>query len=81
MTTLDPITRTVYEFIRDYLRDKRISPTQREIGEGCHIAHTSTLTHLARLEGMAWIERDHNVPRSIRLGELAPDYDPETDNA
>ncbi len=81
MTTLDPITRQIYEFIRDYLKTERRSPTQREIGEGCHVAHTSTLTHLARLEGMGWIEREHNMPRSIRLGPLAPDYDPVAEDA
>ncbi len=81
MTDIDPTTRTIYEFIRDYLKTERRSPAQREIGDGCYIAHTSVLTHLARLEGMGWIEREPNIARSIRLGPLAPDYVSEEDNA
>lgn len=67
-------TRRVYEFIRDYIREQRRPPTLREIGEGVFMAHTSALRHLAHLEGLGWIEREYNQPRSIRLGEQAPDY-------
>ena len=75
MTDIDPTTRDVYEFIRDYLEEEKRSPSVREIGDGCYVGHTTILTHLARLEGMGWIEREMNMARSIRLGERAPDYD------
>lgn len=81
MTDIAPTTHTIYEFIRDYLKAERRSPAQREIAEGCYLAHTTVLTHLARLEGMGWIEREPNIARSIRLGPLAPDYEPEEENA
>lgn len=79
MVELDPLTRTVYEYIRDYLRQERRPPTLREIGAGCYVGHTTVLTHLARLEGMGWIEREIGRARSIRLGPYAPDYEPEAD--
>ena len=75
MTNIDSTTRDVYEFIRDYLQEEKRSPSVREIGDGCYVGHTTILTHLARLEGMGWIEREMNMARSIRLGDRAPDYD------
>lgn len=78
---LEPITRQVYEFIRDFHRREGFSPSLREIGEGCYVAHTTALTHIARLEGMGWVTREFLKPRSIRLAEFAPDYNPELDKA
>jgi SOS-response transcriptional repressor LexA len=75
MTEIDPNTLEVYRFIRDYLEEEKRSPSIREIGDGCFVGHTTILTHLARLEGMGWIEREMNMARSIRLGEYAPDDD------
>jgi len=75
MSDIEPMTQTVYEFVRDYLKREKRSPSLREIGVGCFIAHTSVLTHLARLEGMAWVEREMNMARSLRLGPRAPDYE------
>jgi DNA-binding MarR family transcriptional regulator len=76
---LEPLTREVYEFVRDFRRREGYSPTLREIGSACFVAHTTVLTHVARLEGMGWLTRDFLKPRSIRLGDLAPDYIPELD--
>jgi len=74
---LDELTWRVYFFIRDYLREHRRPPTLREIGAGCYSSHTSILRHLDKLEGLGWIEREPNMPRSIRLGPRAPDYEPD----
>ncbi|MAU09963.1 MAG: hypothetical protein CL607_09100 [Anaerolineaceae bacterium] len=72
---MQPITRKVYIFVRDYIHDNRRSPTLREIGNACYISHTSVIRHLDKLEGMGWLEREPNMPRSMRLGDLAPDAD------
>ena len=76
MTEMDPLTRDVYDYIVWYLKEHNYSPALREIGKGCSVAHTTVITHLARLEGKDWIVREYGVPRSIRLGEHAPDYVP-----
>ena len=70
---LHPFTRAVYEFVRDYIQLKRIPPTIREIGEGVYLGHSTVWAHLNKLEGMGWLERDMGIPRSLRLGEYAPD--------
>jgi repressor LexA len=79
MSEIEALTRAIYDFIVGYLRKKGYSPTLREIGRGCHMAHTTVYSHLGILEGKDWIVREYNVPRSIRLGKLAPDYIPPQD--
>ena len=76
MTTIEQRTRQVYDYIITYRKLNGNSPTLREIGDACHVAHTSILTNLARLEGMGWIVREFSKSRGITLGENAPDYDP-----
>jgi SOS-response transcriptional repressor LexA len=72
----DQRTLQIYACIRDWLLHKGMSPSLRDIGDECGMSHTSTITHLSRLEGMGWIEREYKIPRSIRLGTNAPDYRP-----
>jgi hypothetical protein len=69
--SMDPNTLLVYEVIRDYI-SRDIHPTYREIAEGCHMATTSILRHVDRLEGMGWIIRKLGMMRSIRLGPNGP---------
>lgn len=73
---IDPVTYKVYEFVRDYHARHRKAPTFREIADGCYVGHTTVYRHVERLCGMGWLERDLNTPRSIIIGELAPDYKP-----
>ena len=70
---MQPITHEVYAFVRNYIHEYRRSPTLREIGKACYISHTSVIRHLDKLEGMGWLEREPNMPRSMRLGDLSPD--------
>jgi SOS-response transcriptional repressor LexA len=74
MTEMEPLTLAVYEYITRFLRDEGFSPSLREIGQGCNMAHTTLYSHLGILEGKDWIVREYKVPRSIRLGRHAPDY-------
>lgn len=69
------VTFHVYEVICEYLRED-IRPTYREIAERSHMAHTTVLRHIDRLEGMGWIVRDEAKARSIRLGPHAPGLHP-----
>ncbi len=77
--TLDPLTLRVFRFVRDYIREHGISPTQSEIADATFMAKTTMVIHLTRLEMRAWLHRDYNIPRSIRIGDYAPpDEDFET---
>lgn len=75
MSKLDERTQEIYQYIVRFRKQTGNSPTLREIGTGCHIAHTTVLTHLARLEGMDWIVREMGKARSIMLGRSSPDYE------
>jgi len=67
-------TLTVFRFIREYRKkNKGLSPSQREIAKGTFIATTTMLNHLSKLEAYGWITREFNIPRSIRIGDNAPD--------
>lgn len=74
--TIAPLTLQVYEFIRTYWQETGMSPTLREIATGCYASPSTIMRHLDRLEGMGWIMREMSKPRSIRIGEHAPDYRP-----
>lgn len=69
---LDLQTLMVFRFVRDFIRERKMPPSHREIAEGTYIATTTMVIHLTRLEMRAWLYRDYNIPRSIRLGECAP---------
>ena len=63
----------IFEYIRDYLREhEQLSPTYREIADGCFMATSTIAQHLAHLEAREWIIREYKIPRSIRLGKHAP---------
>lgn len=60
-------TEAVYTFIKLYVEDQGLPPSQREIAEGCYIARSAVVRHLDKLE--AW-ERITLIPgksRGIRL--------------
>ncbi|MGJ3238823.1 MAG: LexA family protein [Anaerolineae bacterium] len=69
----DAQTLRVFRFVRDYIREHSIAPSQREIAQGTFMATTTMVLHLTRLEMLRWLYRDYNIPRSIRLDENAPD--------
>ena len=60
-------TEAVYHFIVAYIQEHGISPSQREIAEGCYLVRSSVLRHLDKLEAWGRIIRDPNKARSIRL--------------
>ncbi|MEO8611651.1 MAG: hypothetical protein ABI690_27375 [Chloroflexota bacterium] len=60
-------TEMVYRFIVEYIETKGISPSQREIAEGCYVARSAVIRHLDRLEAWGRIIRDPNKARSLHL--------------
>lgn len=76
---LDPQTLRVFRFVRDYNREHGIPPSHREIASATFLATATMVIHLTRLEMKGWLYREYNIPRSTRVGELAPsDEDFET---
>lgn len=69
---IDLNTLMVFRFVRDFIRERGMAPSQREIAEATFMATTTMVIHLTRLEMRAWLYRDYNIPRSIRIGECAP---------
>lgn len=69
---LDLQTLQVFRFIRDYIRNNGMPPSQREIARGTFMATTTMIVHLTRLEMRGWLHREYNIPRSIRIEEYAP---------
>lgn len=72
MSEITTVTMSVYEFIRTYLQEKGHCPTIREIGVGVHLSHSAVFPHLDKLEARGWITRELGMPRTIRLGDYAP---------
>jgi DNA-binding MarR family transcriptional regulator len=62
-------TEAVYQFLKDYIRKHNFPPTVREIGESCHLARSTVMRHLDRLEAMGRITRQPGKARSITLTE------------
>ena len=61
-------TVSVFHFIRQYLAEhKGVSPSQREIAQGCFISQSTVGHHLELLEVQGWIHRVPGVSRSISL--------------
>lgn len=69
----DPVlgrARRVLEFIHEYIDDEGVSPTIREIGEGCRIRGMLTLYDvLEELEMRGCIRRRPKTPRGIQVLE------------
>ncbi|MBC7815098.1 MAG: hypothetical protein H7175_28330 [Burkholderiales bacterium] len=59
------LTEEVYRFICQYHKQHRISPTLREIGDGCSLSVPSVIRHLDILETESRITREPGIPRSI----------------
>jgi repressor LexA len=73
MADLDQLTKrqkSVYEFIRDKIRNRGYGPTVREIGEHFDIASPNgVMCHLKALEKKGLINREPNMSRAIQLDE------------
>lgn len=68
----DPLTQTVYDFLRSYFDQHGFAPSLREIARACFIGRSTTLRHLDRLEAWGWITREEGRARGIRLNPRPP---------
>jgi hypothetical protein len=62
----------VFTFICKYHRENSISPTLREINEGCYISLPVVVRYLDKLEALGRIRRTPKIARSIVLVEKCP---------
>ena len=61
--------RTVYAFIRVYIRQWGYAPSIRNIADACYMSPGNVYRYLDWLEGRGLIVREPGVARSIRLAE------------
>lgn len=73
--------RQVYDFIANFVRTHRYSPSFEEIGDGLGLTSLATVhKHISNLEKKGMIRRDYNRSRSIDVLPLRPRLKPETDS-
>lgn len=65
--SLDQEDMNVLHFIEDYSEKHGISPTFREIGLGCYMAHTTARRHVRKLVSFGLLLRQRHIGRSIVL--------------
>jgi len=54
--------------IKNYFEKNQFSPSIREIAESINVKSTSTVFyHLKELESLGYLEREHALPRAMRL--------------
>jgi SOS-response transcriptional repressor LexA len=63
----DPTAEIIYDFICAYIREYGLSPSQREIAEGCFMSHGNVARYLKKLEVQGRIKHYPNISRGIRL--------------
>lgn len=68
-------TEQVYNFIRDYIHQYGIAPSQHEIALACYLGESTVLRYLDRLEAQGRIIRHLGKARSITFPERY--HDPE----
>jgi repressor LexA len=77
MSHFDQLTkrqRTIYDFIRDKIRNRGYGPTVREIGHRFKISSPNgVMCHLKALEKKGLITREPNMSRAIQLSALPKD--------
>ena len=60
----------VLQFIKDYTKENGYPPTYRDIGDGCELKSTSSVTwYLDKLKRAGRITQKRNSPRSIKVLE------------
>jgi len=60
-------TEAVYTFIKQYMEEWGLPPSQREIADGCYIARSAVVRHLDKLEAQGRIALIPGKSRGIRL--------------
>ena len=72
---LTPVQRAILDFVLDYTRRSRYSPSYLEIGDAVRLKSSSAVSYqLGLLETMGYLSRQPGCPRSIVVTAL---YRPE----
>ena len=62
--------KEIFDIIKNYIKNKKIPPTVREICEISGLASTSTVqSHINKLERDGYIIKEKKCSRSIRIKE------------
>ena len=64
---LDPRLAPIYEFLEEYMALNGYAPSLREIGDHCHLDHTTAMRYLDKLEAKGLLVRTSKRARSIIL--------------
>lgn len=63
----------IFDYIKDFIDNKGVAPSVREIGQAVGLSSTSSVQyHLNALEKAGYIERDANLKRTLRLATNMP---------
>jgi SOS-response transcriptional repressor LexA len=60
-------TDRVYEFVRSYIKERRVAPSHREIAEGCYMSRSSVQRHLDLLAAYGKVVREVGLARGLWL--------------
>ena len=61
------VSEVIYDYIDRYIKEKRYSPSMREIARACQVALSTVSYHVERLELAGRLRRLRYKSRSIRL--------------
>ena len=61
------LNEEIYAFIKEYISTNGISPSFREIGDGCFVSQPTVVRYIDILEAQGRILRLSGVARSLRL--------------
>ena len=64
---LTPKQKRIFEYIKNYIKEKDCSPSLEEIGRHFKLAKSTAHEHVETLKGKGYLKKIENQPRSIEL--------------
>lgn len=64
----------IYDYCAEYIADRRYAPSIQDIADACYMSRSNVVRYLDLLEARGFIERGHNIPRSIRIRHPSDDF-------
>jgi DNA-binding MarR family transcriptional regulator len=61
------MTEPIFQFICTFIQSRTVSPTLKEIADGCFVSVNTVVYHLDKLEKRGRISRQPGKHRNIRL--------------
>ncbi len=73
MDNLSPIQAEIYNFIKDFIDNKGVAPSVREIGKATGLSSTSSVQyHINALIKLGYLQKDDNLKRTLRIANGMP---------